>query len=332
MEDLLRRLQPLWGVWSLDRPLGAGAFSQVWQVRRTDGAGVRYAALKAVRISFSDAALHAARLEGLTYDGAKAYGRALLAETLDEIETARTLSDCGHAVRFYQHQVAELSDGGESGWLVLILMEKLLPLKSFFLEREIALKDVARLGIHIATALEFCEKRGVVHRDVKPDNLFYSPEEGLYKLGDFGIARRLPELTGQLVRNGTLTHMPPEVYRGAPYAPSSDVYALGVILYRLLNDNRAPFLPPFPEPFAPKDRERALAKRLSGARIEEPSVIRYASRPERGANGLGAAFKESERRAAVALGKIAQKAIAANPERRFQSARELRQAIEDALA
>ena len=55
--------------------------------------------------------------------------------------------------------------------------------------------DVAKLGIDICRALEVCEEYGIVHKDIKPDNIFYSPETNTYKLGDFGISHFIKQPT-----------------------------------------------------------------------------------------------------------------------------------------
>ncbi len=87
----------------------------------------------------------------------------------------------------------------------------------------------------VLRALEAVHRRGVVHRDLKPANIFFGPA-GEVKLGDFGIAHLVDlgaTLTGAMM--GTLAYMSPEQITGAtrPNA-STDVYALGVILYRML--------------------------------------------------------------------------------------------------
>ena len=105
-----------------------------------------------------------------------------------------------------------------------------------------------------------------------------------------------------------------------------------MVLYRLLNDNRIPLLPPYPEPFTPDQRDRALVRRLRGEEIGPPSVVRYAAAPGEPETGLGAVFGAGERELAAALGRIAQRAVAARPRERYPSARAFREAVEQALA
>ena len=103
-----------------------------------------------------------------------------------------------------------------------------------------------RLGEQICDALSAAHAFGVVHRDVKPQNVMIldSPAELLAKLTDFGIARQvggdLTSLTesGQVL--GTPDYLSPEQVLGEPGGPSSDMYALGIVLYELLT-GRLPF-------------------------------------------------------------------------------------------
>ena len=93
---------------------------------------------------------------------------------------------------------------------------------------------------------------------------------GEFKLGDFGIARELDKnLTGLSVK-GTVTYMAPEIYKGKNYDQTVDIYALGITMYRLLNHNRAPFLPPYPNMITPIDKEQATIERMNGKAIPAP--------------------------------------------------------------
>ncbi len=108
---------------------------------------------------------------------------------------------------------------------------------------KLAAPQVRRMALDIIGGLEAAHHRGVVHRDVKPANVFFDAR-GTAKLGDFGVAH-LVDLgqtqTGGLI--GTLAYMSPEQITGAPISISADLYALGITLYEALA-NRLPFVGP----------------------------------------------------------------------------------------
>jgi serine/threonine-protein kinase len=98
-----------------------------------------------------------------------------------------------------------------------------------------------RIAAEIAAGLAHAHGRGVVHRDLKPSNVLFDAE-GRAKLVDFGIARlgASSDLTAAGLVMGTATYVSPEQAAGAEATPASDVYAFGVIVYRMLA-GRPPF-------------------------------------------------------------------------------------------
>jgi serine/threonine protein kinase len=106
------------------------------------------------------------------------------------------------------------------------------------IERKGALqpRDALRVGIQVAKALEAAEKQGIVHRDLKPANIMISGLDGAAKIVDFGLAKDMWALTGGLTGPeetlGTIRYMPPEQVRNAAQADHrADIYALAATLY-----------------------------------------------------------------------------------------------------
>ncbi|MGH2784633.1 MAG: protein kinase domain-containing protein [Actinomycetota bacterium] len=108
--------------------------------------------------------------------------------------------------------------------------------------RGLGVKETVRLGGHVAHALDHAHARGVVHRDVKPGNVWLG-EDGNARLGDFGLAVALDRsrLTAEGMMLGTVAYMPPEQALGRTPDARSDLYSLGAMLYEMLT-GRTPFL------------------------------------------------------------------------------------------
>lgn len=102
-------------------------------------------------------------------------------------------------------------------------------------------QQVRRMALELVDGLSAAHHRGIIHRDVKPDNVFFD-SRGTAKLGDFGVAH-LVDLgqtqTGGLI--GTLAYMSPEQITGAPITVAADLYCLGITLFEALT-GRLPFL------------------------------------------------------------------------------------------
>ena len=253
--------------WIIKKKIGEGSFGQVFEIQREDFGQIYRAALKLITVPQSEAELRAAMEEGMMFAQAEQYFYSVVEDIVREFAIMSRLKGTANVVSYEDHTVIRHPDG--IGWDVLIRMELLNPLLPYAYEHPFARRDIIRLGIDICKALELCQKYNVIHRDIKPENIFVS-DNGDFKLGDFGIARTIEKTMSGLSKKGTYNYMAPEVYRGAEYGFGVDIYSLGLVLYRLLNKNRVPFLPPVPEPITYSKREQALAKRMAGEKLPLP--------------------------------------------------------------
>src|ERR1700722_19594396 len=111
--------------------------------------------------------------------------------------------------------------------------------------RAVSTELVAKLGMPIAEALGAAHSKGVIHRDIKPGNIFVT-QSGLVKVLDFGVAKLVAEvnqsdataLTEKNTITGTLPYISPEQLRGEKIDTRSDIYGLGVVLYEIATGQR----------------------------------------------------------------------------------------------
>jgi len=113
---------------------------------------------------------------------------------------------------------------------------------------------VAMIGARVADALHYSHQRGIIHRDVKPSNIFITRRREV-KLTDFGIAYtpREPTLTQKGIAIGTPAYMSPEQIKGQKPDQRSDIFSLGVVLYELVTGT---------PPFTADDEEGVVTKIL----------------------------------------------------------------------
>ena len=290
--------------WNITRLLGEGSYGKVFEIERSEFGQTYRAALKVITVPQSSAEVRSVISEGMSVSQAEAYFHGIVEELMHEFSIMFKLKGTANIVSCEDLRVLEHPDG--IGWDILIRMELLPPLLPYVYEHPMARRDIIRLGIDICKALELCQRYNIIHRDIKPENIFIS-DNGDYKLGDFGIARTIERTTSGLSKKGTYSYMAPEVYAGKEYGFSVDTYSLGLVLYRMLNKNRGPFLPQPPEAITFSSREQALARRMSGEPLPRPFY------------GEGR------------LGEIVLKACAFDPKDRYSSPQQLRQELEAIL-
>ncbi len=208
--------------YELIRPLGRGAFAWVYLAKHRDIQSLRLA-IKVLRphVAFDSRVRERFRAE------------AVLAAQLQSPNVVR-VTDYG-------------APEGEAPFIVMEYVQGETLRQRIERKGPVSARDVARIGIHIASALKEAHSHGIVHRDLKPSNIYLveSPTGGRFtaKVLDFGIAKVLTGLsavemvafeTSSLSINCTPRYASPELLRGKPSA-QSDIYALGITMLEALN-------------------------------------------------------------------------------------------------
>ncbi len=216
------------GAYEIVREIGRGGMGAVYLAKRADGQFEKEVAIKLLkRGTDTDEILRRFHAE-----------RRILAQ-LDHPNIARLL-DAGTTDDGLPYFVMEHVDG--------------VPITSYVQEGQLSVAQRLELFLKVCEAVQFAHQHRVVHRDLKPGNIF-ARQDGEPKLLDFGIAKLLVpgdegiEQTLTAERRFTLVCASPEQARGETVTPASDVYALGALLYELLTD-RPPhrFSTPHPSP------------------------------------------------------------------------------------
>ena len=291
-----------WPEWKIIEKIGEGSFGKVYKAQRTERGKSFYSAIKIINIPGSQSELNSVRSETGDDQSARKYFQNLVEECIQEISTMEYFRGNSYIVSVEDFKVMEYLDA--IGWEISIRMEYLTSFIDYCAQKQLTENEVIKLGMDLSRALEYCRKLKIIHRDIKPENIFVS-RFGDFKLGDFGIARELERTMSGFSKKGTYSYMAPEMYKGEKYDSRVDIYSLGIVLYKLMNHNRLPFMSLEKQFITYRDKENALNKRIAGEPMSAPA-------------DAGALFAH-----------IILKACAYDPAERYQTPEEFYRALDD---
>ena len=209
------------------------------------------------------------------------------------------------ASRMSHHNIVNLLDVGQDGEYRYLVMEFVRgkTLKDVIQDRGALAPEVAgQIAIRILSALQHAHKNGIIHRDIKPQNILVH-SDGHIKVADFGIARAAGSSTISRSDSvmGSVHYFSPEQARGEEVTFASDLYSVGVVLYEMLTGQ-----PPF-------DGDTPVAIALQHI------------------NGKAQPMHEINAAVPPAMERVVEKAMEKRPEKRYQSALEMAQDLQRAL-
>lgn len=249
--------------YTVSEELGTGEFGTVYKVIKANISEQYVRALKHITIPTERQYRSMLNYMDDNVSRVDSYFLQMINNIVSEIRIINNLSEKGgqHIVRYYENDI--LVTDLPRRYDIFILMEYLTPLEDFIRGVDFLVSDVIRLGLDVLNGLRLYHDNGIIHQDIKDNNIFVS-NKGEYKIDGFDVSKFFKASSKDESLKGTLNFLAPEVYLGEEgYKKSDDLYSLGIVLYRLLNYRRNPFLPQFPEQLYAQDEDIALEKRMS---------------------------------------------------------------------
>ena len=295
----IEKLSAVWPDWKVIEQIGEGSFGKVYKVMREEYGVIDYAAVKVISIPKSDSEISSLRADGYDEESSRSYFKSIVTDFINEIKIMVSMKGAANIVGVEDYKVIENAD--EIEWDIFIRMELLIPFNNYTAGKRLNQSEIIKLGQDICSALELCAKKNIIHRDIKPENIFVSAF-GEFKVGDFGIARELEKTGVAMSSKGTYNYMAPEITAAKNYDATVDTYSLGLVLYKLLNNNCLPFINLNAGQVLYQDRKNAIDRRFQGEQIPVPAA------------------------ASPQMTQVILKACAFNPAMRFKTASELKAA------
>lgn len=260
-------LSNVWPEWQAVELLGEGSFGKVYRCVREEYGMKFESAVKVISLPSSRAEVDSFFAEGMSEEQIKTFYAEIVEDFASEIKMLFLLKGAPNIVAVENYKIVERKN--EIGWDIYILMEYLESFAKYSHGKNLTEADIKALALDMCTALKSCGKYNVIHRDIKPGNIFID-RFGSFKLGDFSIARQLEGTMDFMSKKGTFGYMAPEVFRGESYDFRVDIYSLGRVLYKLLNRNKEPFIDVNKEFVSFKDRNESLERIRKGEKLPAP--------------------------------------------------------------
>ena len=201
----------------------------------------------------------------------------LIDETPQGLQMRKLFFNEAHAAGSLNHpNIMKIFDAGVDKSTCYIVMEYLPDVTTLAehtkAEKLLEIEDAAKIVYRLANALDYAHSKGIVHRDIKPNNILFT-RDGILKLADFGIALVLAQeaessnLSGMM---GTPLYMAPEQTREEAVTHQADIFSLGIVFYQLLTGSH---------PFAASSMEKVMWN-ISYHEPPPPSDLRFGCPPE----------------------------------------------------
>ena len=263
---------PVFGNWYTEKQLGSGTDGKAYTITRALPSGKKErAVLKTIRVGdYRNETKSFNKLGEEPQQAAEDSMREKIIQNItDNIDIIKQADGGKRFVKYESWETRKTSDG--KGTLILIRLEEMKSLadvlESFSLTRE----ETLRLGISLCKSLMRCRDFGYIYPNLKPENILFD-RKGACKLGDFGSFSCLEPSKTSIAYKRTQYFMAPEFIKTGKINCTSDTYALGLVLYCLINRGRLPFTEPYPEEQTIASFDRSKQSRLDGLPFPQPAI------------------------------------------------------------
>ena len=265
MEEI-KKYEPLWGEWTIKRKLEENRFGAVYEAESKLFANKNTCAVKLISLKNTVLLSEVREIKNLSTEELKRLKIEEARKSVWEIILMKKFQEENHIVNIYDYEIFP----GQRKTDIVMRMELLTNLTNYIDKNKKSGRElkqfVIKLGIDICEALEKCEKENIIHRDINPENIFIDKNEQ-FKLGNFGVTRKISCYTSAFLPEGTPAYMSPEAFGwGNKIDYQSDICSLGIVMYQLLNDGNIPFIK-VEEPYA---LDNAIRRRIEGEKIVPP--------------------------------------------------------------
>lgn len=261
---------PIGGDWEIKEKIGAGTYGSVYRAEKRIMNSVYECAVKHISVPPEDFDANQLISDGMAKDeySVSVIYKDLMVHFKNEIDICHQLRGNTNIVSYEDHFIFPRNNG--MGYDIFIRMELLKNIFQYRPAQSWTEREVVDLGIDICSALEILKRHNIIHRDIKPSNIFVS-DDGKYKLGDFGEAKVLSGIANSMTIRGSYPYMSPEIFNGKGGADiRADIYSLGMVMYRLLNNNRAPFVNVYSQTVTSDELELSNQRRFRGEELNIP--------------------------------------------------------------
>ncbi len=249
----------VFGTWEINKPLGIGTYGKTYEITNfTKEEGI----YKIMKIPVE--------LKKTPGEFPVKTQQDCLKEVRNDILSSIKYIQVSDKGRFFvKYEDYSLTPSEDFRTLTMkIRMEKLVNLTTVSQQHKFSEAEVLCLAVNICRCLEKCREMDYVYTNLKPNNIFIT-DRGC-KLGDFGTFGMYEPTKMNVAMRKTQEYMAPEFIKFGEINSTSDTYALGLIMYSLLNNNKLPFIPRFEENIGISDTNLAIEKRCANYVFSDP--------------------------------------------------------------